>query len=42
MVASWTIVLMMLGLDMVTALAFKPDLRRTPMMTAKAAESETA
>ena len=37
MVASWTIVLTMVGLDI--ALEFKPDLRPKPMMTAKADKS---
>ena len=40
-VASWTSVLTMLGLDMAIALEFKPFLRPKVMMTANAAESKT-
>lgn len=39
MVASWTIVLTMFGLDIDTALAFKPGLRLKPIITAKAVKS---
>jgi len=39
MVASWTIVFTMPGLDIAIALAFNPFLRPKPMMTANAARS---
>ena len=39
MVASWTIVFTIVGLDMDTTVAFKPDFRPNPIMTAKAAKS---